>query len=444
MRVGIVGAGPIGIYAAKFLLSNQLDVVLIEAGSRNSESLLTIHDYKFATSSKMATDIHKVGGGTNKWKGRVSLFPRTSIEATNSSGFKIWPIEWREIETAYSRFATSIGLHPIEYEDSHRRIHICDFCDRELELSTFQFIEPNTFVQMFNQIVNHPRLTFMPETFCKRIVAGTEDSKRRLIFKSRRQGKIEEGSVEVDYVLVAAGCLQSSALIYRSYPEKREEFPIGKYLQEHFDGYIGRLHVRRKDKNCLENFRLNSDRKILNKEMGVGIRPSRDTFLRWHLELAPLARVYLFDPTANRYSLSPRFLNILFQLERLVSGPLFRISKWLNTLLGRETFSLWLKGEELPFRESRVFVDDRNEEMVFYNHRVSRETRSLMRKEIKAFGNSLKSKRLGKIVLSPSSWFGLGINTGANWHPLGALRMHASEEKVLNADATLVFDNRVM
>jgi len=75
MRIGVIGAGPVGIYFSKLCLDMGLEVTLIEAGGFPEESLhLNRSKYIFTSPSAMPTGVHKIGGGSNLWRGRISEF----------------------------------------------------------------------------------------------------------------------------------------------------------------------------------------------------------------------------------------------------------------------------------------------------------------------------------------------------------------------------------
>lgn len=436
-----MGAGPTGILASQLLTKHGVEVVLVEAGDFDSESMLTLTDYNFKSPSKMIHGVHKVGGGTNGWKGRVSRFPQSAIESKDKSGNRPWPIEWKEIETAYSVLAKVLNFTPIENRPLREELHCCDACEQYFNISPFQFLKPDLFRNLFKSFESNVLLDKHLRTYCKRI----RNSENSLIIECEKEvsGSLVTINFEVDILFVAAGCLQSTALVKRSFPGESQRFPIGIYLQEHFDGYIGRLHIRKKDMRCLSSFALDYNRKLKNVEFGVGLSAKNHGDLHWHLEISPLARIYAFDPMSNRFNLPPIILKLFFGIERLISAPIFRVSNIVNRLLGRKTFSLWLKGEEFPYEKSELAIESENSKKVIYKHRVSRTTTRQMWVEINSFKQELNCRNLGKVVFSPYINLLRRIVTGANWHPLGSMRMHSSGPAVLNADLSLKFESRI-
>ena len=74
-HIAIIGAGPIGIYLTDQLLKQGWNVHLFEAGFEFEESdHLNLKHYIFTTESAIPKNVHRVGGGTNFWRGRLSEF----------------------------------------------------------------------------------------------------------------------------------------------------------------------------------------------------------------------------------------------------------------------------------------------------------------------------------------------------------------------------------
>ena len=71
MKLAIIGAGPVGIYFSKLCLDKGFNVTLIDAGNLNRESiLLNRENYIFNTASALPDGVHKIGGGSTKWRRR--------------------------------------------------------------------------------------------------------------------------------------------------------------------------------------------------------------------------------------------------------------------------------------------------------------------------------------------------------------------------------------
>jgi len=70
-----VGAGPVGIYSANLCIEKGYRVTLIESGDLNEESSnLSRKKYIFHSPSAIPEGVHKIGGGSTQWRGRISEF----------------------------------------------------------------------------------------------------------------------------------------------------------------------------------------------------------------------------------------------------------------------------------------------------------------------------------------------------------------------------------
>jgi malate/lactate dehydrogenase len=71
-NIGLIGAGPVGIFLSYLLVQKGHKVTLYEAGNTESETRnLNLSHYIFKTKSKIPSGVHRVGGGSNLWKRRV-------------------------------------------------------------------------------------------------------------------------------------------------------------------------------------------------------------------------------------------------------------------------------------------------------------------------------------------------------------------------------------
>ena len=69
-------------------------VTLIDSGNFSEESnLLTKKNYLFRTPSSIPDGVHRIGGGSTQWAGRISEF---LVE-----DFRDWPLKKSDLETHY-------------------------------------------------------------------------------------------------------------------------------------------------------------------------------------------------------------------------------------------------------------------------------------------------------------------------------------------------------
>ena len=51
----------------------------------------------------MPIGVHKVGGGSNLWRGRISEFQDSDFLTLNNSGETLWPFKKEELSTHYKK-----------------------------------------------------------------------------------------------------------------------------------------------------------------------------------------------------------------------------------------------------------------------------------------------------------------------------------------------------
>ena len=104
MNIAIVGAGPVGIYFAKLCIDKGYKVTLIESGNLNKESLhLTREKYIFLSPSAIPEGVHKIGGGSTQWRGRISEFLPEDFYKTYSGQEFHWLFDKTELDQHYKK-----------------------------------------------------------------------------------------------------------------------------------------------------------------------------------------------------------------------------------------------------------------------------------------------------------------------------------------------------
>jgi hypothetical protein len=442
-HIAVIGAGPCGILATKLLLERGFKVTLFESGNMHEEVHITQSDYNFDSPSKLPVDVHKVGGGSNYWKARVGGLSDEFLERQTSAGNALFPFSIVEFKKYLSLLYKEIGLSEQLDVESLRSVHSCKNCTPFLSKYFWHFIRQETFKDMFTKIVDNPNLTLTSEAYCvtvKYLEAVKIDSPRVVEVNFMLSGETALKSQTFNHVIITAGCLQSTALVLRSFPEYKS-YGAGNFLMEHFDGYIGKLYVSNKNTSCLSNLSLNTERKLENSKYGIGISKQKRDEYSWHLELAPLTRTYVFDPVQNRFNIRRNsLLKSLFFFERLMTHHWYKLNAKFCTLLGIRAYSLWLKGEDLPNFNSTIsqqYDGEKGRYRIFYRHKTSLETRKRLGQELREFGRQIKKANLGKLKLSPWTKIPKFTSTGGNWHPMGSLRTGYPESGVLDRNLSL-------
>jgi choline dehydrogenase-like flavoprotein len=200
--------------------------------------------------------------------------------------------------------------------------------------------------------------------------------------------------------------------------------------------FIGEVLVSKKDRKCIPRICLDRRRFINGTygKLGLALRISgseliSNQFLNIALDVVPRTSVYKFAT----HSIQSRPLivvySLCFFLERLLKRFLRGISEVLANLgFFPKKYSLWLKGEELPFIESKLSFNSHNK--LVYSHKISNQTFSELNRTLDWLGKIIEENNLGKlqisnIVRNKDKLF----SSYLNWHPMGTLRMGLDSKK---------------
>ena len=121
----------------------------------------------------------------------------------------------------------------------------------------------------------------------------------------------------------------------------------------------------------------------------------------------------------------PEIINVAIFFERGLRYSGRKIRQKFEFLIGRQRFSIYIKSEEFPFASSKVFLEDVSKNLVTYDHRVSDETYIALLYNLKnfqaiildKFGIKVKFNKKVDDIQNLKDFF------GANWHPMGSVRM---------------------
>jgi len=455
--VCVIGAGPVGIWTASKLLENGFQVELIEAGYEERESsLLSLKDYDFLTPSALPKNAHKVGGGSNLWMSRIGEFLESDFRRIPGVRENSWPIEKQALDMHYKscyKFLTGGTQLDEEFIDS-RMNSVRKTLPKELDLRLFRFGRLDVFRNLLLEMKKDSR--FVLTQGCR----VAELMNQEEIEKIAVHGRYESGEKLIrtfDFVVVAGGSLQSTALLRNSidFSDFRNFALVGRGLMEHFDGYVGTLRISRTDLPVLKSFALKKNRtlKDSSEDFGVGIRFAEsfsrlNKFVTAHLELAPFQPRYHFDTTAlslrypkmNHY-LKKSLLLSIFQVERLLKKSFFALKQLYLSLIQETEYSIWLKGEEVLSEDS--FLEFTSSK-VLYGHRISRESSLQIRRVLQSFSDVIANNRMGTVKFYKSLFRkNHEFYLRPNWHPMGTLRASALTETVCDPNFAYVNSKRI-
>jgi len=436
MNIAIVGAGPVGIYFAKLCIDKGYKVTLIESGNLNKESLhLTREKYIFLSPSAIPEGVHKIGGGSTQWRGRISEFLPEDFYKTYSGQKFNWPFDKTELDQHYKKLYGFLNVG--EFSDSEMVYKYFNNESRKLPsdfmLRTFRFCKPDSFISLYNSIKNHLNLEIFDNCFCNKINNNTLDNILSLEL-------IPENSKSIlrnfDKIAIACGTLQTTALLERSKEilKKSDNLVLGKYLTEHLEGYVGTVTVKKSnEKSLFKKLSLNEDNIAISDYDGIGVALSLRNVnfidqLNVQYEFRKLMpKPYFFAKVRNNYICS-KVSTLIFALlttERVIKFVFRKYKRIFDTLLRINRYSIYIKSEEVPFVNSDLYLDINSNNKLVYHHGVSSKTFELLQENInnfrKSFNNAFDAKlKLYREIQDLNSFQNF---FGPNWHPMGTAKM---------------------
>lgn len=442
--VCVIGAGPVGIWTASRLVKNGLRVELLEAGYQDRESeLLNRTNYKFLTPSAIPEHVHQVGGGSNLWMSRIGEFLPSDFETIPEVRKDSWPLQKNDLDEHYRdcyEFLVQTRLLDEEFLEKFLKLRRDDLPE-ELDFRLFRFGEMDAFNRLLGELKEDTLFSIKQG---HRVNSIASDHQKDQVIINCELENSEQKDFIYDYVVVAAGAMQSASLLAKSPTFSNYDgfHLVGKGLMEHFDGYVGRLRIKRNQSAKIADFLLTKDRKLpgFNQNFGVGVRfsdqkNSSNGFVSAHFEFTHYQPRYCFDANAleirhQRMSKWKKelILKTLFQIERLLVKAFSLIRQFYLRIIDRIDYSIWLKGEELLNEESKLEFSGNN---VLYAHRISEKSSNEIRRILLELSKVFKENSMGKITYYKSlmkidSLFYLR----PNWHPMGTLRASSLNETV--------------
>ena len=434
----VIGSGPNGIIISNLLAKQGKTVVLIEAGDIGKESKILSKDrYEFVTKSKIPEFVHLVGGGSTQWLGRVGQF-FDSDYLNHGNRVEKWPYGPEELNSYFKKvFELTLNTDTLdeEFVESNPKLSkISSELPESLKLRIFRFSNLRVFEKLLEESKTKDNFTLKTNLLCI-TVAKTFNAiyELKCINESRIQSDIQS-----KVVIIAGGTLQSTALLLRSTSLEipARESVLGHYLMEHFDGFVGYLVVRRKDRKLLSEISLNPHRK-LGEDYGVGFSLSsreilNDSQLNLQFEVVPFKKKFLFESKTYVLEISGLSRKILFNIERVVRKLLDPFQQFIDILLRQKRYSIWLKGEEFPNYDSNLRLSDLTNEYgvqdLIYDHQISVKTSKMVKYELMSIKEQLKLQMLGKFIpYRHLIWEGRNFYINPNWHPMGTTRMGDDE-----------------
>ena len=433
-RIAIIGGGPTGICTSRSLVLSGFEIDLIEAGGVDSESMeLSTNDYIFETRSLIPNGVHRLGGGSNYWIGRIGEFLPLDFEAMPGLRNESFPISYDDLQPYYLQafeMLTEEGKLDSDLVLAElNRLRIS--APGNLEFRIIRYANKNFFRATLNLLNSNPNFRLLLNQKClsiKRVISAGGFESYLCNFVSN--GK--EFQKEYDVVVLCCGAMQSPALLLNS-PDLLSvgnSRLVGAFLMEHFDGFAGEIYWNKKTHSkILKRISLNRNRETKGSNgIGLGIKISellrRElASINLHLEVIPKQRLYFFDPEKNFRRVN--MFKVPYLGERIIRKIYSELSKMVLLLFGKAVYSVWVKAEILPTIDSRIAISKLDGDYkTHYGHKVSEKSRQEFVRALEILQRELSLSKVGEFIIKPSILNGSDqILEGVNWHPMGTLRM---------------------
>ncbi len=410
-KIAVIGAGPIGLYISSLLINSQTEIHLIEAGNSDVESnYLNYGSYNFKSKSKMPSGTHRLYGGANFWRSRIGEFLESDFVSFNSARKNSWPFSKSELNSGYEGVIQSLKVNcpsdAIAEEDFKKFASEMQLYP-ELRIRTHKFLSKNIWQEIYNNLLNQKNFHLYFNTYCDEIFPVNETGRISLSLVFDSKTRLEE----YDYVVVAAGAFQSTALLMRSKKlDIQSEGILGHGLMEHLEGVVGRVRVfSRKNKQLFKKLMLDEKFRFHTKNYGGGVYLS-DSKISYHLEIIPLTENFEHPKFKSRRVI---FVKIYHKIQIVLEKLFFKANH----------YSLNLKSEEFMCSESILEFDETTKKLT-YCHKVNEVTLSTIRSELLRIKEYFKVKKLGSILFDKNLYRDLKyLELNPNWHPMGTTRI---------------------
>ena len=432
-KIGICGSGPIGNYLVIRLIElGFTNLTVFESGyQQNENTALTKKNYLFETPSMIPEGVHRLGGGGNYWFGRIGEFSQNNFQGTSSASETNWPISKADLAPHYRKVRQILNIEETSDDKLTKKIEEALSLDipKELELQVFQWIDPLVLKKKFLKLVRNRLVNVLTGHFvdCINPVVGGGFT---IFCKDSDSTHTKHEGFET--IFLAAGTLQTTAIIQRSRKALGiNDEKIGRKLMEHLDFFVGEVTVMKSNVETLKKLCLNRRRSLpsISKKLGVAIKPSIEieqtlNFLHISLEVVPQTSTYYFSPRESFLIHSKlQWRQVPFLFERVFRRTI-RLWRDCQYEFGfrEKKYSLWLKAEELPFKNSYFTISQNNPYEYCYNHQISDETFIGVKQALAWIKDIFQQNNMGVVHYNEKLNCKENLESVAvNFHPMGTL-----------------------
>jgi len=284
LRVVVIGAGAVGLYAASQLAARGRDVVVIEAGDTHLGNFAA---ESYTSVGRSHTGIRlgrsrSMGGTTNLWGGQLVEFQPIDFEGRSWLPGSKWPVSYDEIAPYYKPTYQNLGtpLNLID-DDAVWRGVSCSRPDlgQEFEVFFTRWMGTPNFAELFAKQIQSDEKMSVLAGFTAVEFRGSE---ARLEAVRVVNEKGQSQWIEAETVILAAGTIENARLLLHTAQDPSWRAPwsgnenLGRYFQDHLGGKIAAFEPA----NKREFFKMFSNVAFAGRKFQPKIRMRSDVQMR--------------------------------------------------------------------------------------------------------------------------------------------------------------------
>jgi choline dehydrogenase-like flavoprotein len=250
LRVVVIGAGAVGLYAASQLATRGCQVIVVEAGNADL-GRFAAESYSIVGHPHTGIRLGRgrsLGGTTSLWGGQLVEFQPVDFRGRDWLTDSQWPVGYDEIAPYYRPTYRNLGMSERLLDDDEVwRGVSCKPPDLGTEFEAFftrWMLTPN-FAELFARQIQHDERM---SVLTGHTATGFRGYGCRLNAVRVTNDKGQSSWIEGDTILLAAGTIENARLLLHTAQDPAWEAPwrgnpnVGRYFQDHLGGRIASFH----------------------------------------------------------------------------------------------------------------------------------------------------------------------------------------------------------
>lgn len=432
----VVGAGAAGIVLALELNATRLKILVLEAGGLQYEpetqSLYRGESVGHAYFNLDSARLRMFGGTTGHWQGWCRPLDPIDFKERSWVPDSGWPLDYEDLEPFYARAQRYVQIGPYDYSSAFwaRATGAPPFkLPPELvETSVFQYSPPTRFGLAYREPV---RRSSNVTVFLHSNVTSL-----RLSPSGRRVERVQVATlsgrrfaVRAARFVVAVGGIETPRLLLASNDVVRngvgnEHDLVGRYFADHPHAPVALASLP--EQASVDSLYYRRDHVLGTATRGVFVTSDRwmrtERTLRFSASLDPVEADPFVDRNAAAEKRAERPAEDLAVVERGLEGG----GK-------RHVFSLFMRAEQAPNRDSRVTLSQTRDELGMpearLDWRFGELDRSSVRASVRAIARAFGAAGLGHVYSRPAQEPDFWQRVQGGFHHMGTARMHTDPRR---------------